>query len=270
LGSPVSHKDHQQVIIARFDQHGNQIFQFDLQKLLSEVHPLMKKTSSVTSPVGLLSCRTNISLPVSENIEMPYSISKCNLYHNAPLFTPARVLSPTAAAFQMSSPINVPLAVHPVKNTIDSIDECSSVEDNYNQPDRSDTPHSMHSTTSNESSDSGYCGYVESYPCKFFLYAYSKRSFHPFLHLDYYKLNQLNEMLAMQKRNIQKHPMSKVSTSRRTSRFTHQYHHQSLFRSSSPPTPTPMNINLLASYYTQQAHSKKASMPVVGSHKCNY
>jgi hypothetical protein len=94
------------------------------------------------------------------------------MYRNGPLFTPPRALSPRAPVFQMSSsiPINVPLKPHPLENSLNSLDENSPTEGNDSQPDRSDTPQSMHSTTSNESSDSGYCGYVESFPCKFYIY----------------------------------------------------------------------------------------------------
>ena len=96
------------------------------------------------------------------------------MFHNGPLFTPPRALSPQAPAFQMSSsaPIKVPVKYeqnHPLHNNTESIScEGSPIDGNNTLPDRSDTPHSMHSTTSNESGDSGYCGYVESYPCKFF------------------------------------------------------------------------------------------------------
>jgi hypothetical protein len=98
------------------------------------------------------------------------------MFHNNPLFTPPRALSPQAPAFQMSpsAPIKVPVKYEQnrlLQNNAESIScEGSPIDSNHIQPDRSDTPHSMYSTTSNESSDSGYCGYVESFPCKIFHY----------------------------------------------------------------------------------------------------
>lgn len=146
-------------------------------------------------------------------------------FNNGPLFTPPRALSPRAPPFEMSSPINIPSEA----NT-DSVDECSSTDDVPSQPERSDTPHSMHSTTSNESSDSGYCGYVESYPY-------------------YYKLNRLNKALALQRYTFNKNMTGRHPHPRRASR---QYY--PVNRPTSPPTPTPMNIDQLSTLYHQQMY----------------
>jgi hypothetical protein len=126
--------------------------------------------------------------------------------------------------------------------------EGSPIDGMTNQPDRSDTPHSVNSTTSNESSDSGYCGYVESFPY-------------------YYKLNRLYKALAIQKFNTgAPQPMGKVPHYP-TAPYHHRrvpYHHQQQQQqqqnvipaclSNSPPTPTPMNINQLAPFYVQQTY----------------
>jgi hypothetical protein len=169
LGHHVCPKDNQQLIVARFDKEGNELMHSDLDALFSQSHIPMINTSRASptnsSPSESASC-SGSSTP--QRTSSPYPVLQQSLYHNGPLFTPPRALSP---AFQMSpsSPINVPLKPHPLENSIDNFDEGSPIEENHSQPDRSDTPHSMHSTTSNESSDSGYCGYVESYPCKFYI-----------------------------------------------------------------------------------------------------
>jgi hypothetical protein len=119
--------------------------------------------------------RTSSPFPAGQT---PLAIPLTTMYHNGPLFTPPRALSPQAPAFQMSpsAPIKVPVKYEQnllLQNNPESIScEGSPIDGNIIQPDRSDTPHSMHSTTSNESSDSGYCGYVESFPCKIFIIIY--------------------------------------------------------------------------------------------------
>jgi hypothetical protein len=170
LGNHVCPKDNQQLIVARFDQQGNELIHYDLDTLFSQSRIPMINTTRASptnsSPSDSASC-SGSSTP--QRTSSPFPITQQSMFHNGPLFTPPRALSPRAPIFQMttSAPINVPSKPHPLEN---SIDENSPIEGNNSQPDRSDTPQSMNSTTSNESSDSGYCGYVESFPCKILIY----------------------------------------------------------------------------------------------------
>lgn len=228
LGSHVSLKDQQQFVIARFSTNGETLFQHDLDIILSQCRSSTNSTSRLSPP--LEKSDENIPSVPMPRTSSPKSVLQPSRFHNGPLFTPLRALSPQAAPFEMSSPINVPS-----ETSIDSIDECSSVDDIRSQPDRSDTPHSMHSTTSNESSDSGYCGYVESYPY-------------------YYKLNRLNRALAMQRitgnKNVGKNPHP-----RRPPR-----QHHVVYRPASPPTPTPHNIDQLAAFYQRSLYMPQAQL----------
>ena len=218
--------------------------------------------------LNLASC-SGASTP--QRTSSPYPVLQPSMYHNGPLFTPPRALSPQAPVFQMlssSAPINVPLKPHPLENSIDNIDEGSPLEGNHSQPDRSDTPHSMHSTTSNESSDSGYCGYVESFPCKsyidIFVYIFNKN----FFFIDYYKLNRLYKALALQKYNT--NTPGKIPHNRRVPHHIYQQqNHIPSFSPGSPPTPTPMNIDRLAPFYAQQSFVP-ISTTAIGSRKSKY
>jgi hypothetical protein len=200
-------------------------------------------------------------------------IPPTTMFHNGPLFTPPRALSPQAPAFKMlsSSPIKVPVKYeqnYPLQNHPESISsEGSPIDGNSFQPDRSDTPHSMHSTTSNESSDSGYCGYVESFPY-------------------YYKLNRLYKALALQKLSLNTNQMGKVAhnppVSHQQRRVPHhQYQQQQNYNnnttsipsslSTSPPTPTPMNINQFTSpFHTPQPSYLPMPTTVIDSRKSKY
>lgn len=215
LGNHVCPKDNQQIIIAQFNEQGTKLIEQDLDKILSQM-----RTSSPT----------NHTIPVSKPT-LP--INQPSMFCNGPLFTPPRTLSPQAPIFEMhqSSPINVPSSSHPSENSIENLDENSFNDDSRSQPERSDTPHSMHSTTSNESTDSGYCGYVESYPY-------------------YYKLNRLNRLLAFQKQTPNHIPRMNKNHHRR---FPNHRQHEKDILSTSPPTPTPMNIDQLAHIYAQQS-----------------
>jgi hypothetical protein len=179
LGNHVSPKDNQQLIVARFDQEGNELIRHDLDTLFSQSRipmvNLSRSSPTNLSPFDSVSC-SGSSTP-QRTSSPPFPVLQPSMYHNGPLFTPPRALSPQAPIFQMipSAPINVPSVTHPLENSI-NIDENSPIEENNSQPDRSDTPQSMHSTTSNESSDSGYCGYVESYPCKILIYYKIKKN----------------------------------------------------------------------------------------------
>ena len=217
------------------------------------------------------------------------------MFHNGPLFTPPRALSPQAPAFQMSSsaPIKVPVKYeqnHPLHNNTESIScDGSPIDGNNTLPDRSDTPHSMHSTTSNESSDSGYCGYVESFPCKIFLH-YILLFIHLYFSIDYYKLNRLYKALAIQKLSGNNNPVGKVPHNspvchhNQHRRIPHHQNQQQQQQqqinnnntsipstlSSSPPTPTPMNINQFSPFYTQQSSYLPMPTTVIDSRKSKY
>jgi hypothetical protein len=251
----VSPKDNQQIIVARFDQQGNELMHNDLDALFSQSRVPMINTSRASptnsSPCDSASC-SGASTP--QRTSSPHPITQQSMYRNDPLFTPPRALSPQAPVFQMTSsaPINVPLKSHPLENSISSMDENSPSDENNSQPERSDTPHSTHSTTSNESTDSGYCGYVESYP-------------------EYYKLNRLYKALAVQKHSVNPHRMGKVPQNRRAPNYIYQQQ-QDVIPSSfstSPPTPTPMNIDRLAPFYAQQSFLP-TSTTAIGSRKSKY
>jgi hypothetical protein len=177
LGNHVCPKDNQQLIVARFDQQGNELIRNDLDTLFSQSRTPIINTSRASptnsSPSESTTC-SGSSTP--QRTSSPFPVSQPSMFRNGPLFTPPRALSPQAPVFQLttSTPINVPLKPHPLENSIDSLEENSPSDGNNSQPDRSDTPHSMHSTTSNESTDSGYCGYVESYPCKINFFSFAR------------------------------------------------------------------------------------------------
>ncbi|CAF1125609.1 unnamed protein product [Rotaria sordida] len=254
LGNHVCAKDNQQLIVARFDKDGNELFYYDLDTLLSQSRiPMVNKLRA--SPTNSSPCDSvsNSGASTPQRTSSPYPGTQPSMFHNGPLFTPPRALSPRAPVFQMSStaPINVPLNSHPLESSI-NIDEGILNEENQSQPDRPDTPHSMHSTTSDESSDSGYCGYVESYPY-------------------YYKLNRLYKALALQKYNENGQLIRKVPHHRRVPYPMHQQQQfmiPSLF-STSPPTPTPMNIDQLAPFY-ENPSLYPITTGVVGSRKSKY
>jgi len=226
-----------------------------------------------SSPSDSASC-SGSSTP--QRTSSPFPITQQSMFHNGPLFTPPRALSPRAPIFQMttSAPINVPSKPHPLEN---SIDENSPIEGNNSQPDRSDTPQSMNSTTSNESSDSGYCGYVESFPCKILIYFKIIKYIYIISFIDYYKLNRLYKALALQKNSTNTNRMGKVPHNRRVP--NHIYRQQQLQQqqqeiiptsfSTSPPTPTPMNIDRLAPFYAQQSFLP-ISTTATGSRKSKY
>jgi hypothetical protein len=277
LGNHVCPKDNQQLIVARFDQQGNELIHYDLDALFSQSRIPMVNTSRASptnsSPTDSASC-SGSSTP--QRTSSPYPLTQQSMFRNGPLFTPPRALSPQAPVFQMTSspPINVPLKSHPLENSISSMDENSPIEGNNSQPDRSDTPYSMNSTTSNESSDSGYCGYVESYPCKISIYFKIINIFFCFVlfSIDYYKLNRLYKALAVQKHSVNPHRMGKVPQNRRAPNYIYQQQQQDVIPSSfstSPPTPTPMNIDRLAPFYAQQSFLP-TSTTAIGSRKSKY
>ncbi len=181
MGNHVHPKDNQQLVVARFDKDGNEMIRNDLDTLFSESRVPAVNTSRASptnsSPSESVSC-SGASTP--QRTSSPFPVNQPSMFRNGPLFTPPRALSPQAPVFQMlsSAPINVPSKSHPLENSFNHFDEGSPIEGNENQPDRSDTPHSMNSTTSNESSDSGYCGYVESYPCKLIKIILNNRIFY--------------------------------------------------------------------------------------------
>jgi len=115
-----------------------------------------------------------------------------------------------------------------------------------------------------------------------------------FILIDYYKLNRLYKALAIQKLQ---HPMGKMSPNVSANYHQHprrlpahnQYkpHHQqqkqqqqhatnyniptsSTDLSSSPPTPTPMNINQLSPFYAQQSSYLPMPTTVTDSRKSKY
>lgn len=278
MGNHVCPKDNQQIILARFDQQGNELIRNDLDALLAQSRSPTGSTSRA-SP-------TNSSPPDSANSSrastpqhttVSYPVSQPSMFRNGPLFTPPRGLSPQAPVFQMasSSPINVPSKPHPLETSLENFEETSSFGDETNsQPERSDTPHSMNSTTSNESTDSGYCGYVESYPCKIEIHRENIPHilFVCFFFLDYYKLNRLQKALALQKHTGHGHRMGKNSHHRRV---PHQMYYQVQETiptdfSTSPPTPTPANIDRLSPFYTQQAFLPIPTTTTGSSRKSKY
>lgn len=76
-----------------------------------------------------------------------------------------------------------------------------------------------------------------------------------FFFLDYYKLNRLYKALALQKQTNHGPRMSKGSHQRRVPRHMHHQAQEVIPTeySTSPPTPTPANIDRLSPFYTQQA-----------------
>ena len=169
MGNHVCPKDNQQIIVARFDQQGNEVIRNDLDGLLTQSRLPAISTSRASPTNSSPSDSVNSSrASTPQHATFPQPISQPSMFRNGPLFTPSRGLSPQAPVFQMTSsaPINVPTQAHPLENSLDTSEESSPSDENNSQPERSDTPYSMHSTTSNDSTDSGYCGYVESYPCK--------------------------------------------------------------------------------------------------------
>lgn len=291
IGNHASPKENQQLLVVRFDKEGNELIRNDLDTLLSQsrVSLIAPTPSSNSTSYDSASCsgsstpqRTSSPFP---NGQSSLVIPSTSMFRNGPLFTPPRALSPQAPAFQMSpsAPIKVPIVHeqnHFLQNNAGSISsEGSPVDGNNFQPDRSDTPYSMHSTTSNESSDSGYCGYVESFPY-------------------YYKLNRLYKALAIQKLS---HPMGKTSQNPSTTNNNNHHHYQqrrlpahhqhrqqqqqqqqqrninhnippssSTDLSSSPPTPTPMNINQFSPFYAQQSSYLPMPTTVTDSRKSKY
>ncbi|CAF1078436.1 unnamed protein product [Adineta steineri] len=293
LGNHASPKENQQLLVARFDREGNELVKNDLDTLFTQSRiPMVTINTLRLSPTSSPSCdsascsgsttpqRTSSpSLNGQPSIVVPPTTT---MYRNAPLFTPPRALSPQAPTFHMmpSAPIQVPVKYeqnYSSHNNTESVScEGSPLDGNHIQPDRSDTPHSMHSTTSNESSDSGYCGYVESFPY-------------------YYKLNRLYKALAIQKVSINPNPMGgKVANNAPVTHHHHQrrtpHHHQqqqyyyqqqqqqqynniipsSSSLSTSPPTPTPMNINQFAPFYNQQSTYLPMPTTVADSRKSKY
>ncbi|CAF0807918.1 unnamed protein product [Adineta ricciae] len=256
LGNPAHPKENQQLIVARFDKEGNELMRNDLEGLFSQTRTPILNTSR-SSPTNISPCESTSCSGAStpQRTSSPFPALQPSMYHNGPLFTPPRALSPKAPVFHMSSssPINVPTKPHPLENSINNSDEGSFNEENHTQPDRSDTPQSMHSTTSNESADSGYCGYVESYPY-------------------YYKLNRLQRALDLQKFSVNTRQPSKSSHHRRMTQQMYQqiqHNHIPAFSSASPPTPTPLNINHLTSFYAHQAFLP-ISTPATGNRKSKY
>ncbi|CAM4745689.1 unnamed protein product [Rotaria magnacalcarata] len=286
LGNHAFPKENQQLVVAKFDNQGTELIRNDLDSLFYQsripmVTTTVSRSSTNSSPCDSASCsgsstpqRTSSPYPVAQqSLRISPAPLPATVYHNDPLFTPPRALSPQAPEFQMisSTPIKVPVKHeqnHRLQNHADSVSsEGSPIDGNIFQPDRSDTPHSMHSTTSNESSDSGYCGYVESFPY-------------------YYKLNRLYKALAIQKFSANTNTNGKItpnpSLSQHHRRLPHQYHNQPQYKnfnnnnnmipsslSASPPTPTPMNINQLSPFYVQQASYLPMSTTVTDSRKSN-
>jgi len=306
LGNHASPKENQQLVVVRFDHQGNELIRNDLDTLLSQSRLPLTNSNARSSPTNSSSCdsascsgsstpqRTSSPFPFAQTSTSSLSSMippSTTLFHNGPLFTTPRALSPQAPAFQMSpsAPIKVPLhqqhqlAVYQTNEPNSS--EGSPSDGNHFQPDRSDTPHSMNSTTSNESSDSGYCGYVESFPY-------------------YYKLNRLYKALAIQKLSMNNVPTSRGGHSQRRQQgagYAHGYpqqqqqqqhqhqHHQnphphatnahhvypngnipSPNLSSSPPTPTPMNINQFSPFYAGQSPFLPMPTTISDSRKSKY
>lgn len=170
MGNHVCAKDNQQLSLARFDKNNNEISHQDLDAILAQSRIPMVSSSRL-SPTNLSSSESssNSGSSTPQRTSSPQTVTTHSMYRNDPLFTPPRTLSPQAAAFQMapsSYPMNIPFQFNASEHSM-NIDEYFPMEENLSQPARSDTPQSVNSTTSNESNDSGYCGYVESYPCRF-------------------------------------------------------------------------------------------------------
>ncbi len=91
-----------------------------------------------------------------------------------------------------------------------------------------------------------------------------------FFFIDYYKLNRLYKALAVQKYNI--NSTGKVPQQRRAPHhniYQQQQNRNPSFSPSSPPTPTPMNIDRLAPFYAQPSFFP-ISATAVGSRKSKY
>ncbi|CAF0812224.1 unnamed protein product [Didymodactylos carnosus] len=247
-------KNGQQMLVARFDNEGNELVRHDLDTLFnSDIATMLNVTTTTvttnnnqqhTSSSSSSSSVSDSSQPCSgsstpQRTSSPYTMP--TMYHNPPLFTPPRTLSPQTTTATYHSQINqqpshsylspnqvqynggnytyssMPIAV-PTQMT--NIDTSSPSYGSPTEVERSDTPHSHHSTASSDSTDSGYCGYVESFPY-------------------YYKLNRLYKALAVQKyAGIQmKQPMH---PNRRS--YNNQLTNSSVVTpplSTTPPTPTP-------------------------------
>ncbi|CAF0748642.1 unnamed protein product [Didymodactylos carnosus] len=253
LGNHPYLKDGQQMLVARFDNEGNELVRNDLDTLFnSDIATLptitttassnQKHTSSSSSSSASDSSQPCSGSSTPQRTSSPYTMP--TMYHNLPLFTPPRTLSPQTTAIPTathyspnnqqylnsyvslqqvqynganhtysSMPISVPSPVMTIDTSSPSYGSPIEVE-------RSDTPHSHHSTASNDSTDSGYCGYVESFPY-------------------YYKLNRLYKALAVQK-------YAGIHMKQPTHPNRRPYNGQVPFTSTvtpplstTPPTPTP-------------------------------
>ena len=92
--------------------------------------------------------------------------------------------------------------------------------------------------------------------------------------LDYYKLNRLYKALALQKHSPNVPRMNKVPRHQRVPNGVYRQQQQQKeiipnSFSTSPPTPTPMNIDRLAPFYAQQSHLP-IPMTATGSRKSKY
>jgi hypothetical protein len=120
-------------------------------------------------------------------------------------------------------------------------------------------------------------------------YYFSFRLEFIYVFLDYYKLNRLYKALAIQKFSGNSNPTGKgphnpaVSQPHHNRRIPHyQYQQQQQQHStnntnnipsalsSSPPTPTPMNINQFSPFYTQQSPYLPMPTTVTDSRKSKY
>lgn len=108
-----------------------------------------------------------------------------------------------------------------------------------------------------------------------------------FSSLDYYKLNRLYKALAIQKLSSNGNPVGRGATSSPMSQqghqarrppqhqypHAHQQHSNPAIPSSlstSPPTPTPMNINQLSPFYSQQSSYLPMPTTITDSRKSKY
>jgi hypothetical protein len=91
--------------------------------------------------------------------------------------------------------------------------------------------------------------------------------------IDYYKLNRLYKALALQKynnTNTNTNSTGKNPHQRRAPNHIYQQqNHIPSFSPSSPPTPTPMNIDRLAPFYAQQSFVPLTTT-AIGSRKSKY
>jgi hypothetical protein len=103
--------------------------------------------------------------------------------------------------------------------------------------------------------------------------------------IDYYKLNRLYKALALQKLSTNTNSTGKVSNNPPTThhqqrrmpqhqRYQQQQNNNNIPSSSSlstsPPTPTPMNINQFTPFYTQQSSYLPMPTTVTDSRKSKY